>query len=175
MYVPAKDAGTVTAFHTPVLIVRSIMRNSVCVVFSILVSLSAPALACSCGEMLTLEAWYQAHSIVAVVKVSEVRLDSRVSHFTVASTGERGQRTEYYTKGYAELVEVIKGTPKKKIKISGTTPDNGCYVPHVVGVEYEVFMSDPGKASFNFCSFPTEAALIPKDIFEQWRGNASSK
>ena len=59
--------------------------------------------------------------------------------------------------------------------ISGSTPNYGCYVRHVVGVEYLVFMSEPGKASFDFCSFPQEAALIPKNVIEQWRENASNK
>ena len=151
------------------------MRN-LAPVFSILLALlSAPALACSCGEMPSLEGWYSTHNTVAIVKVVEVKLDSRVSYFTDASTGKDGERTEYFTRGYAELVESLKGTPRKKIRITGSTPSSGCYVPHVVGVEYVVFMSEPGNASFNYCAFPRTVDKIPNSLIDQWRRNASNK
>lgn len=151
------------------------MRNPAHVFFGLLALVSAPAFACSCGEMPTLEAWYNAHKIVAIVRVVEVKLDSEVSYFTDASTGEEGQSREYFTKGYAELVDVLKGTPKKKIRINGSTPLSGCYVPHTVGVEYVVFMSEPGEASFDFCALPTETTRIPKSLLEQWKKNTSNK
>jgi hypothetical protein len=151
------------------------MRN-LAYVFSILLMLvSAPSFACSCGEMPTLEAWYNTHNTVAIVKVIEVKLGSEVSYYTDASTGKDGESTEYFTEGYAELVESLKGSPKKKIRITGSTPSYGCYVPHVVGVEYVVFMSEPGNASFNYCAFPRAVNQIPKSLIDQWRRNASNK
>ncbi|WMS86581.1 hypothetical protein [Pleionea litopenaei] len=123
----------------------------------VLIFLSKLALSCSCWpEAFDLEKAFQIHQSVAIVEVVSVTngKGSRELFKYNEETNSYSHRVlEEHVTGYAEakIVNLLKGSPSKLVKINAGEINTSCSVELEVGEQYLAFL-EHNEAKVGFCN-----------------------
>jgi len=118
--------------------------------------LPTTTLACSCGGNWSEERSYELHDKVAIVRITEMKLQKSKGYSMIVASGQ--------------VIEQLKGRKSSTVKLYGFPRDNTCSQELDVDEVYVVFWSGK-KSSFNICNVQPALSSVSKDLIQKWRAN----